>query len=170
MVLFRTRSDALEFSYNLFDRYPQYEIFAYKLADEKHAIAKEIVENTNLDDYVDANSSFGKCVVNRRNKYAKKKLKEGAASLDTSKVVDLIQECVHNFSNLIFPVKSDDNFEFSFGNFYGATYRQGTTSFGYDEDLGSFICKISFNGNLLREGLEDLFINTVYHELCHYAV
>ena len=169
-MLFKTLEDANAFAKNINKRYPQYNISAYEVGKEKHAIASYILDRLSVDDYIEANTEFGKCLINKNNKYASRALTEGAKEMSIGDAVNIMERCIEEFNDKIFPVVSDENFRFSFEPFYAATSRQGTTSFGYDQDEGHFVCKISFNKNLLREGLEDIFINTIWHELCHYAV
>lgn len=64
-----------------------------------------------------------------------------------------------------YEVSMDD---FEQGELFEATGLQGQTALGARGD--HFIQILSFNANLFREGLEDAYYNTVYHELIHIIV
>lgn len=95
---------------------------------------------------------------------------EATKTLEREYALELLKSKVKEFNDKIYPVEEDEFFDFGIGKIYWSTHRQGTTSFGWDDDDNKFICLISFNGNLFKEGLEDILINTIWHELCHYAV
>lgn len=50
------------------------------------------------------------------------------------------------------------------------TTLQGHSGLCLDESTLTFQFKLEFNTNLFRTGLEDLYLNTVYHELLHVLV
>ena len=77
----------------------------------------------------------------------------------------IFQECVNSLASLgdIFKLTSDD---FVFAGWYEATNLQGQTHMSGKD--GKFdIQQVALNSHMLREGLEDILINTIYHELLH---
>lgn len=50
------------------------------------------------------------------------------------------------------------------------TTLQGRSGLWLDESTLTFKFMLEFNTNLFRTGLEDLYLNTVYHELLHVLV
>ncbi|MBP5693853.1 MAG: hypothetical protein J6X03_00110 [Bacilli bacterium] len=58
--------------------------------------------------------------------------------------------------------------DFGQGELFEATGMQGQTRLGLKG--GAFFQELAFNANMFREGLEDIYLNTVYHELLHVIV
>jgi len=95
------------------------------------------------------------------------RLIESTPRIADEKGAEIFWDCVSKLASLgeEFILTSED---FELGPFYNATGHQGTTGLGVKND--KFFQVITFNRNMLREGLEDLYLNTVYHELCHAVV
>jgi len=85
-----------------------------------------------------------------------------------SRVAEIVKECVQVLNNIgpDFYLSEDD---FEFAGLFEATGLQGQTGLGTD-DGQTFKQKVLFNANLLREGLENAYLNTIYHELLHVIV
>lgn len=92
---------------------------------------------------------------------------ESLPKIPKDKVEKIIYDCMEHLSSLSpdFLLTKDD---FKFGGLFEATGLQGQTGLGCR--AGKFIQVLTFNTNLFREGLEDLYLNTVYHEFLHVIV
>ena len=92
---------------------------------------------------------------------------ESTLRISDERGAEIFWDCVAKLANLgeDFALTAED---FELGPFYNATGHQGTTGLGIKDD--KFFQQLTFNRNMLREGLEDLYLNTVYHELCHAVV
>ena len=95
------------------------------------------------------------------------RLVESTPRITDERGTEIFWDCVSKLASLgeEFVLTSED---FELGPFYNATGHQGTTGLGVKS--GKLWQVITFNRNMLREGLEDLYLNTVYHELCHAVV
>ena len=87
--------------------------------------------------------------------------------INKNKVTEIIYQCMEHLSSLSpdFSLTADD---FEFGGLFEATGLQGQTGLG--QTGGKFKQVISFNANMFREGLEDIYLNTIYHEFLHVIV
>ena len=93
-----------------------------------------------------------------------KKLIEATEILSTDYGYSLFQDCIENLKKLGDKYKIDEE-DFVFGGWFEATTLQGQVGLGVEN--GEFRQSIAFNKNLLRAGLEDILVNTIYHELLH---
>lgn len=96
-----------------------------------------------------------------------KLLKESSArKLEVGEWLPIVADALAKFNTLGFNVKKS---EFNFGLFE-STSVLGQCALLTDHHNGIFIHEIKLNEYLFREGLEDLIINNMYHELCHFLV
>lgn len=96
------------------------------------------------------------------------KLQEASAHVSKERGEEIFWECVETLSNLGPEFKLEPNKDFTFGGWFAGTGLQGQTRFS-GEPTG-FKQDVILNQNMLREGLYDMFINTIYHELLHVVV
>ena len=92
---------------------------------------------------------------------------ESLPKIPQDRVIEIIYECMEHLSSLSpdFLLTKDD---FEFGGLFEATGLQGQTGLGRAD--GKFKQVVTFNANMFREGLEDIYLNTVYHEFLHVIV
>lgn len=92
---------------------------------------------------------------------------ESLPKISKDKVTEIIYGCMEHLSSLSsdFLLTKDD---FEFGGLFEATGLQGQTGLG--QTGGKFKQMVSFNANMFREGLEDIYLNTIYHEFLHVIV
>lgn len=95
------------------------------------------------------------------------KLVESAPKLSEGKIWEIVVNCCKTLSAIgpDFEVSESD---FVKGEFFNATGLQGQTGLGAQNN--EFFQQLSFNSNLFREGLEEAYLNTIYHELIHVIV
>lgn len=94
-------------------------------------------------------------------------LTESLPKLSEDKIWEIVASCCATLS-AIGPEFEVSMADFERGDLYEATGLQGQTGLGARGD--QFIQVLKFNVNLFREGLEDAYLNTVYHELLHVIV
>jgi len=89
---------------------------------------------------------------------------ESLPKLSEDRITNIIYTCMEHLNSLgtDFAITKDD---FEFGGLFEATALQGQTGLGADN--GKFTQVVTFNANMFREGLEDLYLNTIYHEFLH---
>lgn len=92
---------------------------------------------------------------------------ESLPKLSEDKVWEIVVNCCKTLS-AIGPEFEVSEADFERGQFYEATGLQGQTIL--EVMNGSFFQQLRFNSNLFREGLEDAYLNTIYHELIHVIV
>ena len=97
------------------------------------------------------------------------RLLESLPKIPEDRIIEIIESCIDHLGSLSpdFILTYDD---FTFAGFYEATGCQGVTSLGYTDDGLNFEQVVRFNINMFREGLEDIYLNTIYHELLHVLV
>ena len=94
------------------------------------------------------------------------KLTEATAMHSREDGEKIFWECVKNLNALgeEFTLTPDD---FKFAGWFRATALQGQTRFYFDNEAKQ---EVTLNELMLREGLEDMLLNTIYHELIHVVV
>jgi len=92
---------------------------------------------------------------------------ESLPKISENRVIEIVHKCMEQLSAISpdFLLTTDD---FEFGGLFEATGLQGQTSLGQTD--GKFKQVVTFNANMFREGLEDIYLNTIYHEFLHVIV
>lgn len=87
--------------------------------------------------------------------------------LTEQQIEDIITNCLHELESLGPEFRLGDDLSINL-ELFDATNVLGSCSLGTDTSTGEFTQEISFNKHIMFDCLEDLIVNNVYHEVCHY--